>query len=39
MVGHFDRNTFFNRNGAGTDITRFDNGRLAQNVIDWLAGQ
>lgn len=28
---HFDRNTFFNANGAGTDITRLDNRRLAEN--------
>jgi hypothetical protein len=38
MVGHYDRNTFFNRNGAGTDITRVDNAALADNIIDWLAG-
>lgn len=38
MVGHYDRNTFFNRNGAGTDITRLDNAALAENIIDWLAG-
>ena len=25
VVGHYDRNTFFNTGGAGTDITRFDN--------------
>lgn len=37
MVGHFDRNTFFNSGGAGTDITRFDNAELADGVFDWLA--
>ena len=36
LVGHFDRNTFFNRNGAGTDITRFDNEQLAINMFTWL---
>lgn len=37
MIGHFDRNTFFNVNGAGTDITRYDNGLLADRIVDWLA--
>jgi len=37
IVGHFDRNTFFNRNGAGTDITRFDNAQYAANLFAWLA--
>ena len=37
MVGHFDRNTFFNKGGAGTDITRFDNEKLAINMFTWLA--
>ncbi len=36
LAGHFDRNTFFNTNGAGTDIGRFDNERLALNLVDWL---
>jgi hypothetical protein len=35
----FDRNTFFNRNGAGTDIHRFDNARYAKNLFEWLAGR
>jgi len=35
---HFDRNTFFNENGAGTDITRFDNRPFARNLFRWLAG-
>jgi hypothetical protein len=34
---HFDRNTFFNRNGAGTNIHRFDNKRYAINLFNWLA--
>lgn len=38
LVVHFDRNTFFNANGAGTDITRFDNQRLARNLFLWLRG-
>ena len=37
VVGLFDRNTFFNNNGAGTDITRFDNRRLALNVFRYAA--
>jgi hypothetical protein len=38
VVGHFDRNTFFNENGAGTDLTRFDNARYAKQLFGWLAG-
>ena len=38
VVGHFDRNTFFNTNGAGTNITRFDNQLYAINLFGWLAG-
>ncbi len=34
---HFDRNTFFNAGGAGTDLTRLDNRRYAVNLFDWLA--
>jgi F5/8 type C domain len=37
VAGHFDRNTFFNRGGAGTDITRFDNRVYARNLFAWLA--
>jgi len=37
VAGHFDRNTFFNSNGAGTSITRFDNRRYAMNLFNWLA--
>jgi len=37
IAGHFDRNTFFNLNGAGTDIRRFDNRQYALNLIAWLA--
>jgi hypothetical protein len=35
----FDRNTFFNKNGAGTDLHRFDNSRYAKNLFEWLAGR
>lgn len=38
VAGHFDRNTFFNPNGAGTDINRFDNRDYAINLFEWLAG-
>ncbi len=34
---HFDRNTFFNVNGAGTSIERHDNKRYAINLFGWLA--
>lgn len=36
IAAHFDRNTFFNTNGAGTDITRFDNAQLAKNLFRWV---
>jgi hypothetical protein len=34
---HFDRNTFFNQNGAGTDITRFDNREFAVNLFEYTS--
>lgn len=37
IVGHFDRNTFFNLNGAGTDIHKLNNGQLALNIFRYLA--
>ncbi len=37
IAGHFDRNTFFNRNGAGTNIHDNDNGKLAGNLFAWLS--
>lgn len=39
VIGHFDRNTFFNLNGAGTNITRFNNTTFAMNVFGWLSGE
>ena len=39
LAGHFDRNTFFNSGGAGTDITRFDNRQYALNLFNWLANR
>lgn len=39
VIGHFDRNTFFNLNGAGTNITRFDNTAFALNLFGWLSGE
>ena len=33
----FDRNTFFNANGTGTNLGRFDNSRYATNLFEWLA--
>jgi len=38
VAGHFDRNTFFNLNGAGTSIHRKDNRQYARNLFTWLAG-
>ncbi|MEM6334772.1 MAG: PEP-CTERM sorting domain-containing protein [Planctomycetota bacterium] len=38
IIGHFDRNTFFNMNGAGTNINRFENAQLAVNIFTYLAG-
>ena len=38
IAGHFDRNTFFNLNGAGTNINRFDNEQYALNLFGWLVG-
>jgi hypothetical protein len=37
VIGHMDRNTFFNTNGAGTNITRLDNRRYAENLFRFLA--
>lgn len=36
IVGHFDRNTFFNLGGAGTNINRLDNMTYALNLFRWL---
>ena len=38
LIGHFDRNTFFNQNGAGTNINRFDNTQFAINLFTAAAG-
>lgn len=39
LAGHFDRNTFFNANGAGTSLVRFDNADYARSLFAWLAGR
>lgn len=39
VVGHFDRNTFFNERGKGTEIHHFDNMRLAINLMNWVTGE
>ncbi|GEM_PF-844479 len=39
IAGHFDRNTFFNENGAGTDLNKLDNEAYARNLFNWLAGK
>ena len=38
LIAFFDRNTFFNQHGAGTDLTRFDNAQLALNLFAWVTG-
>lgn len=38
IIGHYDRNTFFNLNGAGTNINRFDNQQFAINLFSAAAG-
>ena len=37
VAGHFDRNTFFNVNGAGTSLHNNDNAQYAKNLFAWLA--
>ena len=39
IAGHFDRNTFFNLNGAGTNLNRLDNEAYSRNLFNWLAGR
>ena len=36
VAAFFDRNTFFNANGAGTDIGHNNNRRLATNLFSWV---
>jgi hypothetical protein len=35
----FDRNTFFNANGQGSNLHKFDNTTYARNLFTWLAGR
>ncbi len=35
IIGHFDRNTFFNLNGAGTNINNLDNEQFALNLFEF----
>lgn len=37
IVGYFDRNTFFNANGVGSDINQADNRQLALNLFNWMS--
>jgi hypothetical protein len=37
VAGFFDRNTFFNAGGAGTNIGRFNNRQLALNLFKWAS--
>jgi hypothetical protein len=36
VAGYFDRNTFFNANGAGSNLNKNDNRQLALNLFDWV---
>lgn len=36
---HFDRNTFFNENGAGVSLVSASNTAYARNLFAWLAGR
>ena len=37
IAAFFDRNTFFNVNGVGTDITEADNRQFALNLFNWVS--
>jgi hypothetical protein len=39
VVGHFDRNTFFNLNGAGTSLFQHDHVTLARDIFRFLAAE
>jgi hypothetical protein len=39
VLGYFDRNSFFNRNGAGTDLHRHDHVQLALDLFRFLAAE
>lgn len=36
VVGFFDRNSFFNINGAGSYLQKLDNATLALNLFQWM---
>jgi hypothetical protein len=36
VVGFFDRNTFFNDNGVGSQLSKNDNNQLALNLFKWV---
>lgn len=37
VAAFFDRNTFFNANGAGTDLSKNDNTQFAKNLFNWVS--
>jgi hypothetical protein len=37
FAAFFDRNTFFNKNGAGTDLSRNNNAQLVSNLFNWAS--
>ena len=36
FIGYYDRNTFFNPGGAGSNINRFEHQQLALNIFEFL---
>ena len=36
IAAYFDRNTFFNANGKGTDLNHLNNRSLAMNLFNWM---
>ncbi|NBC11596.1 MAG: hypothetical protein GVY24_07685 [Planctomycetes bacterium] len=38
VIGTFDRNTFFNDGGPGTDLTEADNEQFARNLVLYASG-
>jgi len=36
LIAHFDHNTFFNENGAGTNINRMGNAQLSLSIFAWV---
>lgn len=37
VIGYFDRNTFFNEGGVGSQLSKNDNRQLALNLFQWVS--